>query len=136
MHCAKRFSPAHKAGELYLKLGTFITLSVMSLKANASPPAGGLDAGGVGKNVGNQMSGLTEGALKTSAFVGIVLVIIGTMKWLGARQNQEEAPKEAIKMTAVGAVLLAIPIIITIVNMSFFGTDASSDMQNAIIEGV
>ncbi len=73
------FPTIPKVKNAYLKLVTLFLLSLMNLAAFAGGGGNsGLDAGQVGKNVGDQMSGLTQGVLYASAFVGVVLVVIGT----------------------------------------------------------
>ena len=132
MKINKTPSITNKINHAYLRLGTFFVLSLMNLNAFAAP-SGGLSLGKVGENVAGQMSGLTKGILYSFATAGVLLVGFGTMKWQTSRNNQEDTPKEAIKATAIGSVLLAIPIIITLVNVSFFGSDASAKMQNSVI---
>lgn len=89
--------------------------------------------GDVGNNAGDQSSGLTSGALRLAGFAGIVLVIIAFVKGRNAKQ-QGESIGTYIGMGIVGALLLAIPVIISIVNVSLIGTDASTTIQGQIIQ--
>jgi hypothetical protein len=89
--------------------------------------------GDIGNNAGDQTSGLTSGALRVAGFVGIVLVIIAFIKGRNAKQ-QGESIGTYIGMGIVGALLLSVPIIISIVNQSLLGSDASSTIQGQIIQ--
>ena len=108
---------------------TVVALStgVVVGKANATPTLGD-----VGNNAGANAAGLTNGALLLAGFVGVVLVIIGFIKGRSARQ-QGESIGSAVGMAIIGALLLAIPTIISIFNTSLLGSDASSSMQGQII---
>jgi len=89
--------------------------------------------GDVGSNAGDQSSGLTSGALRLAGFAGIVLVIIAFVKGRNAKQ-QGESIGTYIGMGIAGALLLSIPIIISIVNVSLVGSDASQSIQGQIIQ--
>jgi len=88
--------------------------------------------GDVGNNAGDNASGLTNGALLLAGFVGVVMVIIAFVKGRSARQ-QGEGIGGAVGLGLLGALLLAVPTIISIVNNSLLGSDASSTMQGQII---
>jgi hypothetical protein len=111
---------------MMLALGALVTS--MPELAHATP-----SIGDVGSNAGDQSSGLTSGALRLAGFAGIVLVIIAFVKGRNAKQ-QGESIGTYIGMGIVGALLLAIPVIISIVNVSLIGTDASQTIQGQIIQ--
>lgn len=89
--------------------------------------------GDLGSNAGDQSTGLTSGALRIAGFAGIICVIIAFLKGRNARQ-QGESIGGYITLGIVGALLFAIPTVISIVNTSLIGSDASSTIQGQIIE--
>ena len=89
--------------------------------------------GDVGSNAGDQSSGLTSGALRIAGFVGIVMVIIAFVKGRTARQ-QGESIGGYVALGIVGALLFAVPTVISIVNVSLIGSDASQTIQGQIIQ--
>jgi len=111
---------------MMLALGALVTS--MPELAHATP-----SLGDVGNNAGDQATGMTSGALRLAGFVGILLVIIAFVKGRNAKQ-QGEGIGAYIAMGIVGSLLLAVPVIISIMNVSFLGTDASQTIQGQIIQ--
>lgn len=96
--------------------------------AEATPTIGDL-----GNNAGDQTTGLTSGALRLFGFIGIVMVGIAFMKGRTAKQNGESIGGY-ITMGIIGGIMLSIVTIISIVNVSLIGSDASSTIQGQIIQ--
>lgn len=88
--------------------------------------------GDMGKNFGNNATGVSEGALKGFGTFGIVLIGIGIMKFR-QNQGQGEGQKEAWSFVGVGAGLFSIVAIIVVFNTSFFGTDTAKAVRDKII---
>jgi len=93
----------------------------------------GLTAGDIGNNLGDQTVGMSSGALRLFGFVGLCFVGIALMKGRDAKK-QGESVGTYVGMGIVGAVLLSISAIITMVNLSLLGTDASQTIQGQIIQ--
>lgn len=119
----------------YDHLGRKVFVSASTTVAMFAPTlaSAGVTIGDVGTNVGDQSSGLTSGALRIAGFVGIVLVAISLIKGRSAKQ-QGESIGSYVGMFLVGALLLAIPTLITIANVSLIGSDSSSTIQGQIIQ--
>ncbi|MFA0809416.1 DUF6750 family protein [Microbulbifer epialgicus] len=103
-------------------------LSLTSDLSHATPTIGDL-----GNNTGDQTTGLTSGALRIAAFVGICFMIVAFVKGRTAK-SQGESIGGYITMGIIGALLFAIPTIISIVNVSLIGSDASQGLQGQIIQ--
>lgn len=117
-----------RRAHIALITGLSVLVTAVPELAHATPTIGE-----VGKNAGDQSSGLTSGALRLAGFAGIVLVIVAFIKGKNAKQ-QGESIGTYIGMGIVGALLLAVPVIISIVNLSLIGTDASTTIQGQIIQ--
>jgi len=89
--------------------------------------------GDVGNRAGDQSTGLTSGALRIAGFLGFVMVIIAIVKGRSAKQ-QGEGIGVYVGMGILGALLLAVPTLVSIFNVTLLGTDASQDMQGQIIQ--
>lgn len=79
------------------------------------------DLGTMGQKMGSQGAGLTTGALQVAGFVGVVMVIVGLIKVRSAKDQNEPATKY-VTMVAIGALMFAIPVVISIFNTSIIGT--------------
>lgn len=79
------------------------------------------DLGTMGQKAGSQGAGLTTGALQVAGFVGVVMVIVGLIKVRSAKDQNEPATKY-VTMVAIGALMFAIPVVISIFNTSIIGT--------------
>lgn len=79
------------------------------------------DLGSMGQKMGSQGAGLTTGALQVAGFVGVVMVIVGLIKVRSAKDQNEPATKY-VTMVAIGALMFAIPVVISIFNTSIIGT--------------
>lgn len=114
------------------KASVALLTGVSASGSNLALAAGGVTLGSVGTNAGNNATGLTSGALLIAGFVGVVMVIIAFVKGRSAKQ-QGEGIGSYVAMAALGALLLAVPTVISIINNSVIGSDASSGMQGQII---
>ena len=120
----------HVGQRSYVFVKTTVAAAVAATTPSLSHAAKTI--GDIGTNVGDQATGLTEGALRISGFIGIVMVIVALIKGR-ASQKQGDSIGTAVSMGVIGALLLAIAAIITIVNTSILGTDASAGIQGQII---
>lgn len=96
--------------------------------AEATPTIGDL-----GNNVGDQTTGLSSGAIRLFGFVGLVMVGVAFMKGRTAK-SQGESIGGYIAMGIIGAILFSIVTIVSIVNVSVIGSDASTTVQGQIIQ--
>lgn len=101
-------------------IGLVTGLLMLPAFANAS----GQNLGAIGTNVANSASGLTRGALNIAGFIGIILIIVAFVKGRGARQ-QGEGIGTYVGMAVIGAMLFAIPTVISVFSTTVFGTDSS-----------
>jgi hypothetical protein len=124
-----RYDDMGRKAHISMMLALGAVLTTFPELSHAQTPS----LGDVGKNAGDQSSGLTSGALRLAGFVGIVMVIIAFVKGRNAKQ-QGESIGAYVGMGIVGALLLAVPVIISIVNVSFLGSDASQTIQGQIIQ--
>jgi len=89
--------------------------------------------GEVAGNLGDQSVGLTGAAIRIFGFIGIAMVGIAFIKGRTAKQ-QGEGIGSYVMMGMIGAVLLSIVTIVSVVNQSAFNTDASATVQGQIIQ--
>jgi len=96
----------------------------------SNPNAGG--AGKVGRNIAENVYGLTEAALAIAAFVGLLIHIWG---WLKIRegQNTQTTKGQALLAIFVGAALFSVMALIIMFNVSAFDTDTTEQQRGRII---
>jgi len=132
-HCIKK--PAKGFVYYCQKIDVTIRAFLVSLffiPGAALASGGNQSLGDVGQRSGDSAVGLTGGALMLFGFVGVVFVAIALMKGRQAKQ-QGESVGTYVGMGVVGACLFSISIIISIINYTAFGVDASQDVQGQII---
>ena len=89
--------------------------------------------GDMGNNVGDNSGGVTSGLLRAAGVIGFFMVVVGVIKIVNARK-QQEGYGASIGMLFAGAFLLSIPTLVSIFNTSVLGTDASQTVQGQIIQ--
>lgn len=111
-------------------------MMVLGMLVSASPElsyATTPTIGDVGDNAGNQAAGLTSGLLRLAGFIGLSMVVLAFVKGRTAKQ-QGESIGGFVALGIIGALLLSIPIVVSIVNVSLLGSDASTTIQGQIIK--
>lgn len=133
MKIGKKISALFEAA--YNGLGRKLFSALFMISPSIAFAAGGGSGvttfGEMGTQVGSNSTGMSAGAMQTFAFIGVVFVGMGLLSGRKS-QKQGDGLGPAIGMGVIGAVLLAIPLIISVANSSIFGTDASSTMQTTI----
>lgn len=117
-----------KIGKIYntacQKAHVLSTVTIVGLTASNSTSAAATNLGSVGTTIGSNAAGMAEGAGKIAAFIGLVMVIIGLIKGRSAKEQNEDIGKY-VAMVAIGALMFAVPTVITIFNQTVIGADGS-----------
>jgi hypothetical protein len=87
--------------------------------------------GDLGKNVGNNATGLGTGLMKIFIFLGFVMAGVGLLTAFMAHKKHESATT-GILTFAAGVLLIALPVIIGSGSMTVFGSDQASSPLNNI----
>lgn len=101
-----------------------LTVESAMLWASAAEAATSIGIGQAGHNLGNQASGLAFMLWMAALLIGFGLVVGGIIKIATAHNNREPAHVGWI-MVGFGALLIAVPSVIAMVQMSVFGTSTS-----------
>lgn len=122
------YNYAARRGYVAILAGVGMLASAVPQVASAAATVGDL-----GNNVGDNSGGVTSGLLRFAGVVGFIFVIMGLVKVVNARK-QGEGYGAPIGMLFIGAFLLSIPTLVSIMNTSVIGTDASQTVQGQIIQ--